>query len=115
MEMVIALAALILSILALSVFAACLVMLLMMGARGEARAVEVASAASAVVNDRPVDDQSRGGPSRSETARPYDAAASGAEGEKRRREAVQAREHSNFMNYDGTPQQPIDPNTILGE
>ena len=35
--------------------------------------------------------------------------------EKRRRQAVQAREHSNFMDYDGTPQQPIDPNTILAD
>ena len=35
--------------------------------------------------------------------------------EKRRREAVQAKEHSNFMNYDGTPQQKIDPALILGE
>ena len=35
--------------------------------------------------------------------------------EKRRREAVQAKQHSNFMNYDGTPQQKIDPALILGE
>ena len=35
--------------------------------------------------------------------------------EKRRREAVQAKEHSNFMNYDGQPQQKIDPALILGE
>ena len=38
---------------------------------GGFEAVEVDEAASAVVNDRPVDGQSRGGPSRSETARPY--------------------------------------------
>lgn len=35
--------------------------------------------------------------------------------EKRRREAVEARENSNFMNYDGKPQQKIDPALILGE
>lgn len=35
--------------------------------------------------------------------------------EKRRREAVQARQHSNFMNYDGTPQQKIDPALILAD
>lgn len=35
--------------------------------------------------------------------------------EKRRREAVNARQHSNFMNYDGTEQAPIDPNTILAD
>ncbi len=35
--------------------------------------------------------------------------------EKRRRAAVQAREHSNFMDYDGTPQQPIDPSLILAD
>lgn len=35
--------------------------------------------------------------------------------EKRRRQAVQAREHSNFMDYDGTPQQPIDPSLILAD
>ncbi|MBQ3202782.1 MAG: hypothetical protein IJB36_03975 [Clostridia bacterium] len=35
--------------------------------------------------------------------------------EKRRRAAVQAKEHSNFMNYDGKPQQKIDPALILGE
>ena len=35
--------------------------------------------------------------------------------EKRRREAVNARQHSNFMNYDGTAQAPIDPNTILAD
>lgn len=35
--------------------------------------------------------------------------------EKRRRQAVQAKQHQNFMDYDGSPQTPIDPNTILGE
>ena len=35
--------------------------------------------------------------------------------EKRRRVAVQAREHQNFMDYDGTVQTPIDPNTILAD
>ena len=35
--------------------------------------------------------------------------------EKRRREAVKAQENSNFMNYDGKPQQKIDPALILGE
>lgn len=35
--------------------------------------------------------------------------------EKRRRQAVMAREHQNFMDYDGTPQQKIDPALILGE
>ncbi len=34
--------------------------------------------------------------------------------EKRRREAVKARENSNFMNYDGKPQQKINPALILG-
>ncbi|MBQ3202786.1 MAG: hypothetical protein IJB36_03995 [Clostridia bacterium] len=38
----------------------------------EERGVEVATATSAVVNDHPVDGQSRGGPSRSETVAPYD-------------------------------------------
>lgn len=33
----------------------------------------------------------------------------------RRRQAVMKREHDNFMNYDGKPQAPIDPNTILEE
>ena len=35
--------------------------------------------------------------------------------EKRRRVAVQARQHQNFMDYDGTVQTPIDPNTILAD
>lgn len=35
--------------------------------------------------------------------------------EKRRRKAVQTKENRNFMDYDGAPQMPIDPNTILGE
>ena len=35
--------------------------------------------------------------------------------EKRRREAVKARENSNFMNYDGKPQQKIDPALILAD
>jgi hypothetical protein len=35
--------------------------------------------------------------------------------EKRRRAAVNAKEHSNFMDYDGTPQQPIDPSLILAD
>ena len=48
-------------------------------------------------------------PAEEKTAKPPD------DVEKRRREAVQAKEHSNFMNYDGTPQQKIDPALILGE
>ena len=35
--------------------------------------------------------------------------------EMRRRQAVQAAEHRNFMDYDGSPQQPVDPNTILAD
>ena len=35
--------------------------------------------------------------------------------EKRRRQAVQAAYHRNFMDYDGSPQQPVDPNTILAD
>ncbi|MBQ7088525.1 MAG: hypothetical protein IJN04_02675 [Clostridia bacterium] len=35
--------------------------------------------------------------------------------EKRRREAVKARENSNFMNYDGKPQPKIDPALILAD
>lgn len=35
--------------------------------------------------------------------------------ERRRRRAVEARQHQNFMEYDGTPQTPIDPNTILAD
>ena len=35
--------------------------------------------------------------------------------EKRRRQAVQAAHHRNFMDYDGSPQQPVDPNTILAD
>lgn len=35
--------------------------------------------------------------------------------EKRRRQAVNAKQHQNFMDYDGSPQTPIDPNTILAD
>ncbi len=35
--------------------------------------------------------------------------------EKRRQIAVRARENQNFMDYDGTPQAPIDPGTILAD
>ena len=51
-------------------------------------------------------------PAEEKTAKPPDMVE---DVEKRRREAVNARQHSNFMNYDGTAQAPIDPNTILGE
>lgn len=33
----------------------------------------------------------------------------------RRVQAVARREHRNFMNYNGTTQTPIDPNTILAD
>lgn len=51
-------------------------------------------------------------PAEEKTAKPPDTVE---DVEKRRREAVNARQHSNFMNYDGTPQTPIDPNTILAD
>lgn len=35
--------------------------------------------------------------------------------EERRARTVLRREHENFMNYDGTAQMPIDPDTILAE
>ena len=35
--------------------------------------------------------------------------------EKRRRAAVEARQNQNFMDYDGTVQNPIDPNLILAD
>lgn len=94
MEMVMAAAALAVSVFTLALAAACAVWLLMMATPKEERAENELSKPSA--------------PTKSGIDTPENV-------EKRRRLAVQAREHQNFMDYDGTEQVPIDPNTILAD
>lgn len=86
MEMVIALAAFVVSVIALACVASIVVWLLMMSVPKEdddAESVPLPTTADDV--------------------------------EKRRRQAVQAAHHRNFMDYDGSPQKPVDPNTILAD
>lgn len=118
MEMGIAITALVLSLLALASEAAALVLVLMVVAPKEE---ESGQSRTPTPTAPPKDGKnsgewseatfSRGGKQSRDT---HDLRAA-PDVERRRRKAVQAKEHSNFMDYDGAPQMPIDPNTILGE
>lgn len=87
MEMGIAVAALIISAIALAFVAVMVVLLLMMSVPDEEDAVAEVDTVHPTTEDV----------------------------EKRRRQAVQAAHHRNFMDYDGSPQKPVDPNTILAD
>ena len=88
MEMGLAVAAFIISVLSLACTASAVVLLLMMATPKEEGAEMPPEQLTKTVTD---------------------------DVEKRRRQAVRAAEHRNFMDYDGTPQAPIDPATILAD